>query len=217
MIQEIIYAIILLLWVSFVTFFITKSIYNAMLNKGIEKNVAVYFNRKIIHVLAGGLVAILVPILFSDFLIPFILGLILAIALYIPHKTKRLFYWFQDPSNYFEVHFCIMWSLLLALGWIIFKNPWYAIVPILFMSIGDAATGFVRNAIYKRRTKSWIGNLAMGIVCIPIGSIIGIPGIIAGIISSIVEHFEFKYIDDNITVPLVSFFIIYLLLNFPSI
>ncbi|HLI46334.1 MAG TPA: hypothetical protein VKU94_03995 [Geobacterales bacterium] len=209
LLYEIIYAAVLTLWVYFVTFHLTKATYNFFLKHGYVHNVAIYFNRKIIHVLAGGLVAFLVPILFSSFLIPLILGLLFAVLTYLPHRTNKLLYWFQDPSNYYEVNFCIMWALIIAFGWFIFNNPWMAVIPVLFMSIGDAVTGFVRNLIYRKRTKSWIGNLAMGIVSLPIGAIIGLPGIIAALIASFVEHFEFKYVDDNITVPLFSFIIIY--------
>jgi len=207
---ELVYATILTGWVYFVAFHLTKWIYYILKNKGLEDNVIIYFNRKVIHVLAGGFVAILVPLLFASYIIPLILGLLFAIITYIPHRTGRLLYWFQDPANYYEVNFCIMWALIITIGWIVFNNPWIAAIPVLFMAFGDAATGFVRNLIYKRRTKSWIGNIAMAIVSIPIGAMIGIAGIIAALISSIFEHFEFKYVDDNITIPLVSFLVIYL-------
>jgi dolichol kinase len=208
---EILYAAVLSIWVYFVAFHLTKWLYSILKNKGLKDNVIVYFNRKIIHILAGGLVALLVPLIFTSYIIPLILGLLFALITYIPHKTGKLLYWFQDPNNYYEVNFCIMWAIIITIGWILFNNPWIAVVPVLFMAFGDAATGFVRNFIYKRRTKSWIGNIAMGIVSVPIGAIIGIAGIIAALISSVIEHFEFKYIDDNITIPLVSFIVIYLI------
>ena len=208
---EILYAAVLSIWVYFVAFHLTKWLYNILKNKGLKDNVIVYFNRKIIHILAGGLVALLVPLIFTSYIIPLILGLLFALITYIPHRTGKLLYWFQDPNNYYEVNFCIMWAIIITIGWILFNNPWIAVVPVLFMAFGDATTGFVRNLIYKRRTKSWIGNIAMGIVSVPIGAIIGIAGIVAALISSITEHFEFKYIDDNITIPLVSFIVIYLI------
>jgi len=86
----------------------------------------------------------------------------------------------------------------------------FGILPILFMSFGDAITGIVRNVIYKRRTKSWWGNLAMAIFSIPTGAILGVAGMLAGAVASLVEHFEFKYVDDNITVPTFSFIILIL-------
>jgi hypothetical protein len=212
-IEEILYALILLSWVNIVVLYITKKLYIFMRNKGYNHHVAVYFNRKIIHVLAGGLVAVLVPFLFKSFILPLSLGILFAVVTYIPHKTGKLMYWFQDPENYYEVNFCIVWALIITLGWIIFGRPEIAIIPVLFMAFGDAATGFVRNLMFKRRTKSWWGNLAMAAVSIPIGSLIGIAGIVAAIFASFIEHYEFKYIDDNITVPLVSFIIIYVFMH----
>jgi len=76
------------------------------------------------------------------------------------------------------------------------------------MSFGDAITGIVRNMLYKRRTKSWWGNLVMALFTIPVGSILGLAGILAGAAVSLIEHFEFNPIDDNITVPLLSFLIL---------
>jgi len=43
---------------------------------------------------------------------------------------------------------------------------------------------------------------------IPAGVILGIAGILAGASVSVVEHFEFGPIDDNITVPSMSFLIL---------
>ncbi|MEM4498438.1 MAG: hypothetical protein QW692_06400, partial [Nitrososphaerota archaeon] len=60
------------------------------------------------------------------------------------------------------------------------------------------------------RTKSWWGNLAMAAVSIPMGAMLGVAGMIAGAIASIVEHFEYPPIDDNVTVPLTSFVILLL-------
>ncbi|MEM0111790.1 MAG: dolichol kinase, partial [Candidatus Parvarchaeota archaeon] len=76
------------------------------------------------------------------------------------------------------------------------------------MSVGDALTGLVRNALYKRRTKSWWGNLAMALFSIPVGATLGIAGMIAGAAASVIEHFEFGILDDNVMVPLTSFIII---------
>ena len=85
-------------------------------------------------------------------------------------------------------------------------------VPVAFMAFGDGVTGIVRNAIYNRRTKAWIGNLAMALVTVPLGyAIFGYIGGLAGLVASIIEHYEIKpFIDDNLTVPLTSFLIIIL-------
>ncbi|MEM4826989.1 MAG: dolichol kinase, partial [Desulfurococcaceae archaeon] len=81
-----------------------------------------------------------------------------------------------------------------------------AVVPPLFISFGDAVTGVIRNAVYGRRTKSWIGNLGMLAVTTLIGYLYArYPGLIAGIASTIAEHFEFApHVDDNILITLVA-------------
>jgi len=37
-------------------------------------------------------------------------------------------------------------------------NYWFGILPVLFMSVGDAVTGLVRNALFEKRTESWCGT-----------------------------------------------------------
>jgi len=203
--QEVLIAIVLFAWILFLTTFLTKKLYELMVKKGLEHRVAVYYNRKAVHILAGGLVAFLAPFCFKSPLIPLIFAAILGAMTYIPHRTGNLLYWFQVPENMYEVHFCVMWGAGLAAGWLLTGNPWFGALPIIFMSVGDAATGLLRNAMFRRRTKSWWGNLAMAVTTIPIGAaILGIPGAIAALICSFVEHYEFGVIDDNITVPLTA-------------
>ncbi|MBS7639498.1 MAG: dolichol kinase [Candidatus Bathyarchaeia archaeon] len=209
--SELLAASILLSWVIFVVAVLTKRLYDFMRRWGLEHNVAVYYNRKIIHVLTGGLCALLVPIFFESFILPLAISLLLSAILLFCHRGNRLMYWFQTEDNAYEVSFCIMWGLILTLGWLISGgNFWIGVLPILFMSIGDAITGIVRNMIYKRRTKSWWGNLAMALFSMVVGSIVGQAGILAGAVASIVEHFEFKPIDDNVLVPATSFIILLL-------
>jgi len=45
---------------------------------------------------------------------------------------------------------------------------------------------------------------------VPIGATLGFAGIIAGALASFIEHFEFNPIDDNVTVPALSFIILLL-------
>ncbi|MEM2846376.1 MAG: dolichol kinase [Nitrososphaerota archaeon] len=210
-ISEIIATVFLFAWVVFLVTILTKKTYMLMLRRGLQDRVAVYYNRKIIHILAGGLVGFIVPCVFKTPLLPLSMALLLGIFTYMPHKIGRLMYWFQVEDNMYEVSFCIMWGVIIALGWLISGgNFWVGVVPVLFMAIGDSATGFVRNALFKRRTKSWWGNLAMAAVSIPMGAMLGVAGMIAGAIASIVEHFEYPPIDDNVTVPLTSFVILLL-------
>lgn len=183
---------------------LTRKLYGALRNRGLSHNVVVYYNRKIIHVLAGGVVAFLVPYVFKSPVVPFILAIVLAVLVYIPHITGKLMYWFQVEDNMYEVNFCIIWGLTVLILWITLGNPRYAVIPPLFMSIGDAVTGIVRNALYGRRTKSWVGNIAMLAVTSVIGyTYIGPVGLVASIVASIVEHYEIPpFFDDNVLISL---------------
>ena len=201
-IEEIGLATVLLLWIVILTRFLTKSFYEALVKRGVKERVAIYYNRKIIHMLAGGLVAVLTPFYFKTPIVPFVLAMILAALSYIPYKTGKLFYWYQVP----------------AAGWLLTGNPWFGVLPIIFMSFGDAITGIVRNTLFKRRTKSWWGNLAMAIVTIPVGAwVFGAIGAGIAALCSLIEHYEFGVIDDNITVPLAALAILLILNPVPNI
>ncbi|MEM0452972.1 MAG: dolichol kinase [Nitrososphaerota archaeon] len=217
--SEVLVTVVLFVWVVFLVTFLTKRIYEFMKKRGLRDNVVVYYNRKIIHILAGGLVAIIIPYTFTTPLLPLAMALLLGLFTYIPHRTGRLMYWFQVENNMYEVSFSIMWGVVIALGWFISNgNFWLGVLPVLFMSIGDAVTGLVRNTLFKKRTKSWWGNLAMATVSIPMGAVMGVAGMIAGAVASFIEHFEYHPIDDNITVPLTSFIILVLaMLYAPSL
>lgn len=185
--------------------YLTKPIYGLMRSRGFPHNVAVYYNRKIIHVLAGGVTALLVPRFFTSPIIPATLAAILAAATYVPHRTGKLMEWFQVPENMYEVNFCIMWGISVTVAWVLLGDPIYALVPIAFMAFGDAATGFTRNLLFKRRTKSWVGNLAMFVVSAPVAyALIGAWGVPIAAAASIIEHFEFGPIDDNVLVSVVG-------------
>ena len=211
--QEVVATAILFTWILLLISFLTKKLYVFMVKRNkLEHEVAVYYNRKIIHIFAGGLAAFACPFYFKTPLMPLIFASILAVIVYIPHRAGKLLYWFQVPENKYEVHFCIMWGVGLTAGWLLTGNPWFGVLPIVFMSIGDAVTGLLRNMMFKRRTKSWWGNFAMAITITPIGfTILGIAGAVAALICSFVEHYEFGMIDDNITVPLTALVLLILL------
>jgi len=206
--EEVIATLLLLSWVAFVVMVLTKALYKWMRSRGVEHDAAVYYNRKVMHILAGGLCAAAVPFVFETPFLRLIMAILLAIFIFIPHKTSGVMYWFQTEKNTYEVSFCIMWGAIITLGWFISGDLWFGAVPVLFMSVGDAVTGVVRNLLYGGRTKSWWGNLFMAIFSISIGTALGAAGILAGGAASLVEHFEFPPIDDNIIVPLVSFLIL---------
>lgn len=219
---EVLYAVGLLLWVIVVVQLISRGVYELAKKRYGSERVGIYFARKAIHMLAGGLVAILVAVLdlFETPIMPMFMGVLLALSCWWPHHTGNLMYWFQDPENMYEVDFCLIWAFLMSLGWLLAQlyNPalgwWLGAVPVLFMAFGDGITGIVRNFLFKKRTKHWSGNVAMFLLCAPMGYFIGpfyMAGVLAAAASSAVEHVErigSVVIDDNITVPLVAFAIL---------
>ncbi|MCS7114241.1 MAG: dolichol kinase, partial [Candidatus Bathyarchaeota archaeon] len=70
---------VLFVWVIFVAYFLTARLYNYMKRRGVEDNVAVYYDRKVIHVLTGGVVAAIVPFVFKSPLLPFTMAMLLAL------------------------------------------------------------------------------------------------------------------------------------------
>ncbi|MEM0123728.1 MAG: hypothetical protein QXI38_04410 [Conexivisphaerales archaeon] len=194
--------IIMIIWVLFIVYFVAKWTYKIAISRGYTPQSGAYFGRKVIHILAGGIVAFLLPYLFHEPILPLIMAILLSLFLYLPHRTGRLMYWFQDPNNQYEVHFTIMWGILVFFTWFIDNTFWLAVIPILFMAWGDGVTGIVRNFKYRKRVKGWEGSVAMLIVSIPIGMKFGWAGIIAAVLATLAE--KQAYIDDNITVPLVA-------------
>ncbi|MHA1754990.1 MAG: hypothetical protein ACTSYR_05695, partial [Candidatus Odinarchaeia archaeon] len=112
----------------------------------------------------------IVPFVFLTPLFPLIFISLLALFCYIPHRIGKFMFWFQTEENIYEISFAVMWGFVISMGWLLSGgNFWFGALPALFMALGDAVTGFVRNAIFKKRTKSWFGNLAMALVCMSLG------------------------------------------------
>ncbi|OYT50702.1 dolichol kinase, partial [Candidatus Bathyarchaeota archaeon ex4484_135] len=136
--REVLYALGLFSWVIVVVQGISKAVYEVARRKYGSEYVGIYFARKVIHILAGGLVALVIPLfdLFSSFLLPLTLALVLALFCWWPHHTGKLMYWFQDPSNMYEVDFCLVWGAIMTLSWLLTGGWWLGVVPILFMAVG---------------------------------------------------------------------------------
>ena len=206
-VHDILLAAPILAWVLIVVVYVSKVFYEKVNARVNNHWVAVYYTRKLIHILAGGFAAIMVYLFFKEPFIPLVLGMLLALLTYLPHRTGKLMYWFQDPNNIAEVYFCIAWGLCIASTWYLDKR--IGVVPVLFMAFGDGVTGIIRNYLFKRRVKHWSGNLGMFIMCTAIGlPIIGTIGIVVAAVSSIIEMSEI--IDDNISVPLSSYILLLL-------
>jgi dolichol kinase len=190
--------------------FLTLIPYRATVARGMEPIRAVYYNRKIVHMMAGGVGSLMVPLVFTDPWYPLIAGLLLTLFTYLAHRTGLRLYWFQTPENTNDVKFALMWAASVSALWWLLGDPWLAVLPALYMAFGDGVTGIARNALIRRRSKDPVGNVFMLIVCVPMGWIIGgnadpaIPewGVISAIVATIVERYEFGPIDDNVLITL---------------
>ncbi|QIK36988.1 hypothetical protein GWK36_02100 [Caldichromatium japonicum] len=188
--------------------FFTRLPYEAMVARGLEPIRALYYNRKLVHMLAGGVGSLAVPLVFTDPWFPLVSGLLLTLLVNLAHATGFRFYWFQTPENRNDVKFAFMWSLSVAGLWWLLGDPWLAVLPGLYMAFGDGVTGIARNAFIRRRSKSAIGSVFMLLICIPIGWMIGsmahppIPvwGLISALVATFIERYEFGPIDDNILI-----------------
>ena len=196
--------------------YVTRFAYRLMKKLGFDETIAVYYNRKIVHMATGGVIALLVPFLFDSWIYPFATGLVLTLITTLPRLRGQSIDFMQTKENWNDSKFALMWGLSIAILWILFNDPFLAIIPALFMAFGDAVTGFVRNALYKKRSKKPIGNVFMLIICLVIGyyfagiAVNPIPlwGVFAAISASIVERFEIGPIDDNILITVTAMIIL---------
>lgn len=192
--------------------FATRWPYERMVSGGMTPIRATYYTRKIVHVFAGGIPSLLVPIVFADFWYPMAGGIILGLLAHLAHATGRRLHWFQVSENRNDVTFAVMWWVSLSILWWLLDDPWLAILPALFMSFGDGVTGVVRNAVIRRRSKHPIGNAFMLLVCLPLGVVLAgqasppIPlwGALAAVIATIVERYELGPLDDNVLIAVSS-------------
>jgi len=194
----------------------TKHLYGWMMKKDIDENVAIYYNRKVVHIFAGGISTLMVPLVFDSYYFPLVTGMVLALFTYLPYHKGEILYWVQTKDNMNDVKFCFMWGLIVFLLWFALGSPWIAIIPPAMMAFGDGVTGISRNIIFKRRTKHPLGNVFMLSVCIPIGYFfaglegLAFWGIIAALVASFIERYEFGPIDDNVLITTAAALVLYL-------
>ena len=96
--EQFLYATGMSIYVSFVLF-ATKIPFDMMVSRGMEEIRAVYYNRKIVHMLAGGVGSLCVPVLFEDYWYPLICGIILTLFTYAAHASGTRMFWFQTEQN----------------------------------------------------------------------------------------------------------------------
>ena len=213
--SDLVWFFVLGLW-SILIVFAIKPVHSYMVKNGSENMVAVYYNRKIAHMLAGGVPIILSPIVFESPIWPLIGGILGFFALLSTHLLDRRLWWMQTEQNVNDATFALMLGTSVYLIWEYTNEPWLAILPSLYMAFGDGVTGIIRNKLFKKRTKSAWGNLGMANVCLPLGFFIGnsvdpsIPvlGLISASVASFVERYEFGVIDDNILIVIASSIVI---------
>jgi dolichol kinase len=194
--------LVLLVWMAFVLLVASRWLYSYILKRGWDPTRGTYLGRKFVHIFGAGVVAVVLPFEFHEPYFPFAFAMLLALLTFTLHRTNRILYWFQDPSNYSETYFALMWGAAVLVTWIFDKSFLLAVVPILFMAWGDGVTGVVRNLMFKKRNKAWQGSLAMLLVCVPVGALMGAAGLVAGVAATAVERWE--RVDDNVSIPLVS-------------
>jgi len=209
---DVLWGSLLIVWVAVVTLYISKIF---------AKKFNIYVARKVIHMMGGGVVAILSPFLLSSPLIPILSAYLLTVYLLIHRKEGKMLSWFQDKQDIGEIYFTFSFGTVLLLSWILQPTFWsinskflyVALLPLFYMSFGDGVTGIIRNYVYKKRVKGFWGSLGMLIISSSLGFVfLSIPGLISGILATFLERI--KKIDDNLTVSLVSFLFLYIVIKF---
>ena len=181
-----------------------SAIYEKMRAIGLNDALALYINRKLVHALAAGIATLTIPYIFQTPVIPAILSLLLA-ALLAAARLKGGLKWFQTGRDANEITFVVSWGASLAGVWLATGSMMLALIPPLYISIGDAITGFTRAALIGRREKHWIGNIAMAAFTIPLGiALLGLPwGVIVGGAAAVAERID-RPVDDNVAIALVT-------------
>jgi dolichol kinase len=174
-----------------------------------------YLSRKVIHFGAAPAV-LLLPILFDLVYFPMLLAALLTFQLTANHMlftngTRNLFPGFARAGRLSEVYFALASLISIAALWHI--DPWLAVVPPLWLALGDGITGIVRSYTSGREKKDWWGSLACVIVCGAIGIVLVTP-VVAGLAGAVTATLAEKYagdaegaairLDDNIAMPMAG-------------
>ena len=199
---------VLIIWVMLVVLYISRLVFSHVVSSKKDPVSARYISRKSIHILGGGVVALLVPFIYREPYTPFILSLMLTLMLVFRRKNGRMMEWFQETNNQYEVNFTVMWGISILAGWLLSGSPWFGVLPASFMSFGDGVTGIARTLVSGRRHKGIEGTVAMILTVLPIGAVLGYGGMISGIIGALAE--KQKLVDDNIMIPLASLLVLFL-------
>lgn len=112
------------------------------------------------------------------------------------------------PQAVAEVWYPVACTASLLLGWTWLGSPWLGVVPALFLSFGDTATGAARLLLYRREVKGWWGSLVMLAVCLALAFLVR-PywiGAAGALTATVAEKFTEtrRFLDDNLTLTLSS-------------
>jgi len=171
-----------------------------------------YISRKVGH-LGGAVAFLLSPLLFSSFWWPLILTAgftaLLLYARWLKPNAFRGVGGSGRPDALAEIHFPATGVVLIGIVWGILDMPWVAIVPLVFMGAGDAVTGLIRSAVYKREVKGVWGSVGMLVTCALVAVCFIEPiwvGLVGAVVATLAEKFTVTrhFIDDNLTIPLAS-------------
>ena len=94
-----------------------KPLHGYFMSKGCENMVAVYYNRKVAHMLAGGVPILASPIVFTDPMWPLLGGLIGAAVLASTHVLDRRLWWMQTAQTMNDATFSLMLGLSVGDLW----------------------------------------------------------------------------------------------------
>ena len=183
-----------------------------------DSKIPQYISRKIGH-LAGCIAFMFLPFLFSSWVWPLVLTigftiLLLYAKLFRP-STFRGVGGSGRTDAFAEIHFPAAGMILVGILWGVFNHPWLAVVPLAFMGGGDAITGIIRARVYGREVKGNWGSFGMIISCLLLAYFIQ-PywiGALGAVVATLAERYTktSKFIDDNLTIPLVSALVMSLL------
>lgn len=183
-----------------------------------------YISRKIGHS-AGGMSYLLMALLFSSGWWALIIGATFAAMLraarYVRPTTFRGVGGSGRPKEVMaEVWFPLVSLPIIGVGWIWLDKPLVAISSLLFMAWGDMITGIVRSKVYGRPVKGLWGSVAMLATCLVIAGAFIQPfwvGAVGAVVATITEWAcgdvskikWLRWADDNWSIPLVSFAVVF--------
>lgn len=177
-----------------------------------------YISRKVAHA-ASVPPMVLMPVLFDGPAWPLILtgGFLVMLAV-----THPFVVWpgFAKKGRWSELYYPLAVFLSIALLWDL--SPWAAIVPGLWLALGDGITGIVRTLTLHREEKGWWGSLACLGVCAGIALLVQPVwvGLVAGAVATTAERFcgdakgALLRVDDNLAMPVAGLVVMYPMLHY---